>query len=84
MLSERIPDWEPIPEALRKRKQWVCWRAVDAGDSADGISLTPVEPATGEHATSMTRIRGAVLRMYTPRRRRPTGCRRTRLLSYTR
>lgn len=51
MLDKRIPDWATVPEALRKREQWVCWRAVDAGDSADGISLTPIDPATGERAT---------------------------------
>jgi len=51
MLSERIPGWETVPEALRKREQWVCWRAVDSGNSADGMSHTPIDPATGERAT---------------------------------
>jgi len=51
MLNEHIPDWETVPEALRKREQWVCWRAVDTDDSADGIWLTPIDPATGERAT---------------------------------
>jgi len=51
MLSECIPGWETVPEALRKREQWVCWRAADTGDSPDGIWLTPTDPATGERAT---------------------------------
>ncbi|WP_434530157.1 hypothetical protein ACODNH_01285 (plasmid) [Haloarcula sp. NS06] len=51
MPSERIPGWETVPEALRKREQWICWRAADTDDSVDGISLTPIDPATGERAT---------------------------------
>ncbi|WP_353635406.1 hypothetical protein ABSL23_16180 (plasmid) [Halobacterium sp. NMX12-1] len=51
MLRERIPHWETVPEALRKREQWVCWRAADSSDTVDGIWVTPIDPATGERAT---------------------------------
>lgn len=40
-----------IPEALRERKQWVCWKyAKPSGGNPDRWSKLPISPATGQLA----------------------------------
>lgn len=48
-MSATLPPREPIPEALRARDQWICWREQDREGKPTKV---PVEPADGSYASA--------------------------------
>jgi len=54
MIPKSIePHFENIPQALRERAQWVCWKyAKPPGGKTDRWSKLPISPVTGQLAKS--------------------------------
>jgi len=48
-MSEPIPTDSDLPETLIAREQWLCWRAEERGGK---VTKIPVDPASGEFAST--------------------------------